>query len=387
MKKNLPNADENDGPTVDETVPVNEEAEEKKQAADLEKVELEIKTLNNSLQNFAAQQKLERTKVWLTFVTSSIAIIGLALTFYFQRGQLLLIQNQHLDDDYSKRIELLAKSTNEQAKLAAILNLSIYFKASYADDIQDRVLRILIYEAELDSSIAVKKSIREQLVNNIPAKTLTFLIDQGRGLKKEFNNSLVSGDEASMDGADKLISHELNWSMVTITECLNHLRTVSDMDFSHMVFSRVFYAENKDSTSFNNYNGTQITGVTFNNITFDDSELSGMTFENCTFNNVRFDNANMILTKFQDCKFSKSCSFKRFKWDTENGYGEITLEHSYPKWERCEIAGTCFSPLDTAASGFRIYTGDLFIKSRWRFDTLETTNKIHISQATGSNIQ
>src|SRR4051812_42832300 len=97
---------------------------------DLEKLQLEIDLIKKNINNYERQQRLESKKVLLSFITSLVAILGIFFTFWNQQKQMNLIQAQHEDDDFSGKVELLAKSLSEESKLAAIFNLTTYLSSS-----------------------------------------------------------------------------------------------------------------------------------------------------------------------------------------------------------------------------------------------------------------
>ncbi len=138
--------------------PVKETNEKEK--SEIEKLKLDIELSKKNLNNFKSQQRLERVKVWLGFITSIIAIGSIFITFSSQQHQIKVIQSQHNDDEYARQVELLAKSTTELSKLASLTALSSSYLSDENNDSDRRreTINLFIEIGENDSSIDKRKN-------------------------------------------------------------------------------------------------------------------------------------------------------------------------------------------------------------------------------------
>lgn len=352
--------------------------EEQKKKADYEKVMLDSMLVKKNIENFTTQQALEKRKVWLTFITSILGIVGLFITFYNQYQQSTLLQRQRIDDDYSKNIELLSKATTVQSKLSAIAIISNYLNPEFSNKYKSKILPLLISYAEADSSVLIQENIRYELTKDAARETLALLIDQNVSLVKSIDKYFIIAyhklEEFNSDTKPQIL--ELIWNMHTIVECLNKIKYINSVDLSNTVIGKLF---GKDSLLFN------LNDVTFQNVSFNHAHLQGLFFKNSQFKNVSFDTTRIFGAQFTNCNFDSQCSFKLLQMFNDNFGIETRVRPGFHIWRSCIIEGTEFSLLDPQWIPLKKPSPNLFFtRCKWNFQSVGSDTLFNIPR-TGSN--
>jgi hypothetical protein len=357
-----------------------------KKQKDLDKIELEIKLLKKNLANYTKAQKLEVVRIILTFLTTIIAFGGIYFAYRSQQKQLDTLTIQHLDDGYSKKAELLVSATNEETKLAAISNLSIYLQPNYDSTLQDRTINLLILYAEADTLLAVKENIVDNLLENAPAKTLIALLNQNRFLNQTFQE-YYRGDMFDPADWSKALDRKLlnlDWNVTMISKCLKKIKTVHDLNLANIAFEvPSSLMEELDKISHQERDLITIT-ANFENVNLTNTYLNEVQVSRCNFKKVQFDSSFLNRTKFRSCKFD-DCSFKNIQWDFLADDAETYSSH--PNWQDCSIKAKIFSVyFDSSSVSKMVSDKDLFFNSDWKFLRIENNLRAHITKE-GNNRQ
>ncbi|MCX6236065.1 MAG: pentapeptide repeat-containing protein [Bacteroidia bacterium] len=363
-----------------------------KSEAELRKLKAETDLLELQIKEHKKDKRLELYKSLGTFITAIVALLGLFFTYNQQHSQLLQLQKQHLDDDFSKDIQQFASSTNDASKLISITKLSTYFQPQY-EQYHEQIIGLFTYYIQTDSSQSVQSIIQKELVNNASEGSLKTLIEQNRLILKDifdrtnlsYSNLIFLPDSSFTRETNSMIKN-LKWNINTIVQSINKIKKINNLDFSKVFLGRTplsfegrqFLAKGQEKQLSPTIILSRLNdSLNFSNVNFSNAVLCGLNFNTCDFQKTNFDNCNLINTRFNSSSFSNS-SFKDFTWDAGVTINKkyIEINHDYPTWYNCKIHLINFSPNAGLNGPLFIPKGlTFFYNSTWDIQNIDSSSK------------
>jgi cold shock protein len=338
-----------------------------------DKTAAEIRKLNAEAQKLKAERRVIGRQGPIELVKTSIAaatVLATAITFFLSWNQQQTAradaESHRREDSFVTYVRSLSDTAAPKARLTALYGLEGFWEE---ERFRRRLAHIVVGIAGMEKDPAVLVAMSELLARHPDSVAFSVLADRNRELQVKIalahrvSRRLVQQstdidkpmgiDRAGVVGFANEVDlnnsiTELQWNIATLLRSMNSARHLRDVNLSGVMLSIITLSGSTADKS--NVIGSFVieprssveldSGLTFERVSFENSNLATLRFEGARFLRTKLDGATLLSTRFQYCFFDSTSSIAGFspalaprgKVDDQIGVG--------PDFDGCTLEGT-----------------------------------------------